>query len=343
MRLPALRPSLVRSVLFPVALAFLACTGSAQAAKPAKSPITLAAEDALWWGDFAAIERQNAEFKQPGRVERDGTPHLDLFRRGLALVFNNKVDNAEAYLTEVDTLTLQWAKANPKSALAHSLHARALVAHAWSYRGGGFAKTVPPEAWKDFHAYLRRAANYLKDNADVALTDSYAHLVLLKIGQGLGWSHEQLAAIANEGLARNPDDFDLYDEMVNNLLPKWSGNPKVLDSYINHVAEQTRARFGMGLYATLYSQAAEDDFGHALFENSHADWSKMKQGYEDMHARYPDSPLRRNRFAYMACIAKDRATLLNLLKELGTKIEVSEWGSNPERSLESCRRWATQL
>jgi hypothetical protein len=29
-----------------------------------------------------------------------------------------------------------------------------------------------------------------------------------------------------------------------------------------------------------------------------------------------------------------------LLAELGPKIDASQWGPNPERSLESCQRWA---
>jgi hypothetical protein len=31
-----------------------------------------------------------------------------------------------------------------------------------------------------------------------------------------------------------------------------------------------------------------------------------------------------------------------LLAELGPKIDVSQWGPNPERSLESCQRWAKE-
>jgi hypothetical protein len=69
----------------------------------------------------------------------------------------------------------------------------------------------------------------------------------------------------------------------------------------------------------------------------------MKQGYEDMFARYPNSPFHLNRYAYMACLAKDRDTLLKLLKQLGDQIDAKDWGPNPERSLESCRRWATEL
>lgn len=45
----------------------------------------------------------------------------------------------------------------------------------------------------------------------------------------------------------------------------------------------------------------------------------------------------------MACMARDRPALMRLLGELGTQIDLEEWGENPERGLEACRRWATQL
>lgn len=343
MKLPAFRTSLVHGFLLPVAMSVVAMAGPAQAAKQPKSPVTTTAQDAFWWGDFAAIEKQNAYFKQPGRFNEEGASQLSLFRKGIEIVFDNDVENTEAYLKEMDALTLQWASENPKSALAHILHAHSLVDHGWSYRGGGYAKDVPEQAWKDFYAYLWRAATYLKDHADVALTDSYAHIVLLRIGRGLGWEEKQMAAIANEGLARNPDDIELYFAVSGHLLPKWGGNAKALNSFIQHATKQTREKFGLGMYARLYSAAADDQFGQALFENSHADWDKMKQGFEDMLTRYPNGPLRRNRYAYMACIAKDKPTLLKLLGEVGTKFELSEWGDNPERSLELCKRWATQL
>lgn len=343
MKAPALRSSVVRTIRTPIALVFLALSNCAIAAEPARSPITIEAEAAMWRGDFAAVEKQNEYFKQPGRIEPDGTPQLDLFRRGLRTTYRNRVVNAEPYLKELDLLTLEWATQNPKSAFAHILHAKALVEHGWSYRGRGYAKEVPPDAWKQFYAYLRRAVTYLKDNADVALTDSYAHLLLLQIGRGMNWEDEQMIAIAQEGLMRNPRDLALYYDTSGSLIPKWGGNAKVLDKYINSVAEQTREQYGSAMYAQLYSDAAEDEYGHELFEDSHADWARMKQGYEDFFARYPNSPLRRNRYAYMACIAKDKTTLLKLLDELGTRIETSEWGNNPERNLEGCRRWATQL
>jgi hypothetical protein len=167
--------------------------------------------------------------------------------------------------------------------------------------------------------------------------------VLLQVGRGLDFGDVQMAAIGQDGLKRNPDDIELYYSMMSGLLPKWGGNAKVLDNYINYAAEQTRTKQGMGMYARLYSSAAKNQYEHALFENSHANWDKMKQGFEDILARYPDSAVQRNRYAYMACLAKDKPTLLRLLGELGTKTQTDQWGANAERSLESCRRWATEL
>ena len=94
------------------------------------------------------------------------------------------------------------------------------------------------------------------------------------------------------------------------------------------------------MYARLYSVAADEQFGQALFEESDVDWPTMRQAYEDMLARYPDSPMRLNRYAHMACLAKDKPTLVRLLKQLGPALNADGWGTNPQRSLESCQRWA---
>jgi hypothetical protein len=341
MRSQASIAGLTRRVLLSVTLALAASGGVVRAAEPSLPPITVAARDAFWIGDFAELERQNAILRQPGHIQPSGVSQLTLFRRGLNMVFKNNVENAEAYLKELDILTLQWASEHPESAFAHVLHADSLVAHAWSYRGGGYMKEVPPEAWKDFHAYLRRAAEYLHAHADVALTDSYAHDVLLTIGKGLSFRREQMLAIANEGLKRNPDDFGLYFAVLGSLMPKWGGDPRTVDNYIKSSTEQTRDRFGQGMYTSMYLWAAYDQFGHTLFEDSYADWDRMKQGFEDLLVRYSDNVGRLNGYAYMACLAKDKDTFLKQFGKIGKQIDREYWGANPERTLESCRRWAT--
>jgi hypothetical protein len=333
--------ALARTVLAAGAAAVLAAT-PAHAAKPAKPPVQQAAEDAFWIGDFAALERQNDDIRHGHAIAPDGSSRLDDFRRGLTAVFENDVDNAEAYLSDLDALTLRWAQEHPTSAFAHVLHVHELIKHAWSYRGGSYARDVAPEAMNEFVARMQQALDYFKAHADVELTDSYAHEELLEIGRALIWSRAQLQAVANDGLARNPDDTDIYFEMSFNLLPKWGGTPRALDDYIKSAAEQSRARFGLGMYARLYWSASANEFGPRLFQDSYADWDKMKQGFEDLETRYPGNTGRLNGYAHMACLAKDKPTFLKLLPRLDGKIDTSQWGKNPERSVELCRRWATQ-
>lgn len=326
-------------------LAWAMACGAAVAAPAAApvSPITTEAEQAFWWGDFAALERQNALLRQPGHIAADGGSDVEMFRVGLNRVIDNHVADREPYLRELEALTLQWATEHPQSALAHVLHADVLVSHAWSYRGNGYAKDVPPQAYEEFQTYLQRAAEYLVAHADVALTDSYAHDTLVRIGMGLGWSAAQQRATAEDGLKRNPEDIGLYFSVLSTMLPKWGGDARSLDKYIRQVTAQTKAVYGTGMYARLYSYAAENQYGHALFEDSGADWPTMKRSYEDMLARFPDSPGRRNRYAYMACLAKDTQTLRSQLEALGPQVDASKWGPNPQRSLEGCQRLAAKV
>lgn len=322
--------------------AILLAAGPAHAAKQEKSPVQLAAEDAFWDGDFAALERQNDEIRHGHSIDPDGSSRLAGFRHGIVDVFNNDVEHVDVYLSDLDALTLRWAQDNPSSAFAHVLHVQSLLRHAWSYRGGAYASEVPPEAMQEFVKYVQKALDYFKAHADVALTDSYAHEQLLEIGRALSWSKAQMLAVANDGVKRNPDDTNIYFQMEASLLPKWSGTPRELDDYIKSAAEQSRARFGMGMYARLYWAAADDQFGARLFEDSFADWDKMKQGFEDMETRFPGNAYRLNGYARMACLAKDKPTFLKLLGRIGDQIDTSAWGRNPEHTAELCRRWATQ-
>jgi hypothetical protein len=326
--------SLIRKLLPSLLLCAAAAAGAAE-----DEPITTQAIQSLWWGDFATLEQQNTVLRQPGHVDRDGSLDLDLFRIGLQRVINNNQN--EEYLRELEKLTLQWTKEHPQSALAHVLYAKVLIAHGWAYRGTGFAKDVPPDAWKDFDSYVRRGTQYLLDHAEVALSDSYGHDTLLTVAKVLHWDDQQIWDIINDGLKRNPEDVGLYFTAVTGLLPKWNGDSRRLDRFIRKATEQTKAQFGTGMYSRLYSLAAEEEFGHTLFQNSHADWPAMKQSYEDMLSRYPSTG-RRNRYAHMACLAKDKATLLAQFDLLGDQLRPDAWGPNGERSLESCQRWARE-
>jgi len=216
-----------------------------------------------------------------------------------------------------------------------------LLEHGWSYRGGGYNKQVPPQAWADFDKYVRLAAEYLAAHSDVAFADSRAHQTLINIGRAAGWDRDKLWSLAQAGIKKDPENDGLYLAVLTSLLPKWNGSPAQVDRFIAQVVERTRKERGMELYARLYSAAAAQEFEHRLLSDSGAEWPKMMAGFRDLQARYP-SAWNLNRFAYFACLAQDKPTTLDLLEQIGPKPQLNRWGTNASRTYETCKRWASQ-
>jgi hypothetical protein len=317
--------------------------GQAQPRPPNDGPALVGeANGHLWWGDFESLERLHREVDGPGKLDADGLARIQRFREGVGQVVRDLRETGDAYLVELEALTLRWATERPLSALAHTLHARTLVARAWAYRGDGFARSVTPEGWRQFALHLDRAARHLASVDAVVETDSSAHRELLVVGRGLGWSLAQQQRIAERGLRANPDDIGLWGQLVVSALPKWQGDAAEVDRVIRRAAQATQGRRGDDLYARLYADAADGDFSHALFEDSRADWPRMRKGFRDMLQRWPDSTLNWNRFAYVACLARDRETLSEALDRVKDKPLLEAWGNNARRTFDGCQKLARQ-
>lgn len=320
------------------------CAGMAQAQSPEPDEnerVAADAQAALWWADFDELERQHALYQQAGQRTASGRSKLVLFRRGLGRVMNGPERAIDAYFVQMEALTLQWAQARPASALAHVLHAAALVAHAWSYRGSGYANTVPPEAWRDFERYIAKATDYLAKHEAVALSSSSGHVELLNLGKARGWQPAALWSIAQAGLARNVDDEGLYRDMLTAVLPKWGGSTVLVDRVINDIAKLTAPLHGDIYYSRMYAWAADAEFHHQIFKDTGASWPRMKAGYEQMLVRYP-APVNVNSLAYFACLARDKPALIDLLERIGPKPHLDVWGKNASRTFETCKRFAAE-
>jgi hypothetical protein len=292
---------------------------------------------AFWWGDFDSLERLHQRASRPGARDENGSTLLSAHRNALDRTWSVR-GGSDAYMNEVERLTLQWVQTHPQSPLAHTLYARTLVAQAWAVRGTGYASSVPPQAWADFKRLLSRAAEHLAKNAKVAMQDPTAYSALISAGRGLGWSQEQLWSIGKEGLRQHPEADDIYFSVLTSMLPKWGGSVVQVDRFIDEAVTMTRQTRGQEFYARLYGAAADEHFEHALFEDSAAQWPRMKQGFQDRLSRYP-SQGNLNGYAYFACLAKDKITFVELMDTVGPKPILDRWGRNPERMFAGCKRW----
>lgn len=97
---------------------------------------------------------------------------------------------------------------------------------------------------------------------------------------------------------------------------------------------------GLAMYAHLYMTAAYE-FEGGLFRETKVRWDRMKQGFEDLMARYPH-PVHLNRYAMAACLAQDKPQTVKLLDDIGAAPLTRQWGGGArgQRLYESCKLWA---
>jgi len=292
--------------------------------------------------DFPELERLYSIYgKASVRSELTGNPRVDHFWMGVGEVDDSRLQVTDDDYLRLDDLTGRWAREHPRSVLAQLLYVHALRAHAWFYRGHGYADTVSPDGWAGFRKYIDLALTQLRRTEPLATNDSSWNELMLTTGRDLGWDTRELMAIFEAGIAKNPDHDDLYFFMEESLLPKWGGDLESIDRFIAEVVSKTRDKRGLEMYSRLYAGVSYGELQQGLFSGTTASWPRMKAGFEDWLRRYPHLD-HRNMYAYFACMADDRPALRKQLELIGDKFDPTFWGDTPQHSFEMCREKAKQ-
>lgn len=320
-----------------------ACPAQAFSQKEAEDPLAYRAETALWWGDIETLERLYAQARANPTINRyNGRTAVTSVRAGVASGLGYGGLEA-SYYRELELLTRRWVDERPDSVFRRLLHVRVLYARAWHVRGGGYWQTVPAPAREEFAQLIARAEKSIADHAQLLMADTSTHVYLLMVGRSAGWPPVRLRVIADDAIARSTvDELSIYDELVTSLLPKWGGDLDRLAAFIDDVGRRTQSRLGQQLYAQLWSDTASGIQGN-LFEQSRADWSRIKAGFEQLSSLYTH-PHFRNRLGYLACLAKDYDTLRSVLRHLDEKPHVDAWaggGAAGQQNYEACVAWAS--
>jgi hypothetical protein len=232
-----------------------------------------------------------------------------------------------------EAISAKWAKDSPKSALARIAHASAISSYAWSIRGEGYAGSVPEKAWKPFYQELRRAVDYLEAEKAVASRSPAYYDLMIGLLTAMPGGDPSVAF--EEGVTKFPGYYPSYFSMLENLLPKWHGDAAKIEKFARNAVERTSAIEGKGMYARIYWYASQTQYGNALFDQSDAQWPAMREGFEDVIARYPDQ-WNLNNYAKFACDAGDVATLSKIMGRLRNPIDSDVWGWGAESRYEKC-------
>ena len=203
-------------------------------------------ETAYRQGDFTELERLYAMYgKAGGRSELTGTPRVAHLWMGICKIYDANLRVTDEYYQQLDALTRQWAGKYPQSVLAQLLYASALRTHASAHRGAGYSNTVSAAAWAEFQKYLDLATEQLQKTEALAVKDSSWNRDMLVTGRLLGWNGERLMRLLEAGIAKNPDDDDLYFLMQQALLPKWGGDLEAEERFITWADKHTRDKRGL--------------------------------------------------------------------------------------------------
>lgn len=271
------------------------------------------------------LMREAHEWESPKCVLANGEPRILALEEGFNRVFEQEPDWSKS-AARVKAIKDQYPK-EPATAL---LEASYWVKYAWNARGGGYANTVSPDAWKLFEERLKKAETILLDSKDYASRYPGWYSLMIKTQSALGRPPVDRDKTFFEGVSRfTPEQgaIDIALEMLVYLLPRWGGNWDTVDTMINWTTEHAKEYLGTGTYALLYRYAIINSESPAkAFEETHASWPKMKKGYEDLVKRFPKGYSIQNRFAAIACLAGDLKTYAQVKRGIPKdKVDSATW------------------
>ena len=303
------------------------------------------ARELVRWGDFDSLERLYLQAADERVLKGASLSLIDqegLVGDAVDAWQSAHRDNDRSYETQLE-LMRQWTQRRPKLALAHIAYAKVLSQYAWSVRGGSYAREIPSERMRKFGSLSDKALSYLRSHRQLVEADSYGRIRMLWTLRDTGADLEEIWATAERYIRLDPKQYGIYAFLGEAFAPRWGGSAEALDFVARESVKLTREQLGFGAYSRVHSAAANLEYGAGIFSNSLAKWPEMKQGFEDSLSRRPTLWLH-HRFAYFACLAKDRTVLREQLELLGEDLKKKPewWGSNGSRTQADCVRFAEQ-
>jgi membrane associated rhomboid family serine protease len=197
---------------------------------------------------------------------------------------------------------------------------------AWQARGGGYAEGVSPQAWAIYRQRVEMAKASLDEAADKPQMSPAWYQLAISLGVDESKSRDQLRKLFDLSVDQFPDYYGPYPQMLRALLPKWGGSYEQIDDFIEQAQQRAPRERQPEMYARLYTTVAVIEGDEVdLFLETLAKWQRLKNGYEDMLKRYPQSAWLRNIYAGMACRANDVEVYRSVRMRLGKQLLPEAW------------------
>ena len=272
--------------------------------------------------NFAKLNKLAAEYALPQAFASDGQPKAMGFYAGLTK--SNSLCRDEQ---ETDSqweahrkLLADWSAANPNLVAPKIALAEWQTSFAWNARGGGYASSVTDEGWSLFRKRLALSRTQLEKLKPKAAVDPEWYAAMLYVAVGQSWPADQFDKLFAEAVAKYPYYLNIYFLKGLFYSSKWHGSQEKFKAFVDETVKATEAKMGQTMYARLNWSAWEPD----MFSSGQADWKRMRTGFENMIADYPDL-WNRNNFAKFACIAQDKEAVREQFKFVKGHVMKDAW------------------
>ncbi len=273
---------------------------------------------------FEAIEYLDKELREDPKRQRlsDGRWSITFLFDQLELSSGNSSSFDE--WTVRQKIADEWIAKYPDQALPRIARATIEIGYAWSIRGPGFAREVPPERMQLFKARIAYARRQLEHPVFKTEKHPLWFFYMLEIAKLQSWDSRSYQALFEAGVTAYPGYEFLYFKATEYYQPIWHGSHAQIRRFVEESVERTRAKEGMVMYTRLYWYMLHR-LHDRTFDPGNAQWEPMKQGFERLMQDYPKSGWNLNAFAYYACMARDWDTLKSLVPKIGDEPAMAIW------------------
>lgn len=283
------------------------------------------------FSDYKGLEGWCDDYTRDKTREKDGMWVISRMYAGFSNYFTG-VSAPQDGWGQAYRQIAAWRAKYPNSMCAPVVEAIYWKRYAWQARGGGYADTVTAEGWKLFHARLQKGVEVLLANKQLAAKTPHWSFELLELTRGLGWSEQRRQAIFEQGVAHFPRYAPLYFEHAYADTPRWYGNWQLVEADAEAAVKATHATMGQAMYARIYwnlFSELDGNLNFALFDDTQADWVRMRSGFGDLMVRHPGSVWNLNAYAAFSCMAGDFTTYKKLRPRIrGDSYYQQAWPGN---------------
>lgn len=280
--------------------------------------------------DFQGLEQLKSKLTKERQRFSDGEPKVYGYYESLA--------QCSAEDQNCSLLIQRWKNSSPEESTPYTLEGLLKLRETWKIRGGGFVGGKSEDTLLEAQAKLDEAATALKNGLKKQNADPHLYNLSLEAAAMEGAPDQVLESLLQKGTALDPLYFPIYRNCANFLRPEWGRKRGLVEAFAERKAEATKAELGDGVYA-IVALSIMDFSKDRFFSRYRFSWKRMKQGFQDLSKKYPETEWYTAKMLDTAFYANDPKTVRDELARQNGKLDRRIVERNPA-SVQALIDWA---